>query len=131
VTREILLAFIRASAPGSPITAIREDLLTLIEAENPGRSVEARGSHDRSPAPPSVSYVPLRAFASLIGKSEKTVRRWLRDGLLDGARRLPRRGGWIVPVNATPTIAETEVVASPPVASKPRARRPMPEDIAL
>ena len=134
MTKEVLLAFARASVPGTVIPVLREDLLALAEGENPDGRSEAREPRERSASREAPPYQPIAAWARERGISTKTARRWIKAGALPGARKLPGRGGWIIPRDAgTPVREATKSSTSCTVAPapRPRARRPFPEEIAL
>jgi hypothetical protein len=133
MTRETLIAFARESAPGSQIIVRREDLLALIQGENPDGRSEAREPCARSSTEATSSLLPLKRWARERGVSERTARRWIKAGALTGVRKLPGRGGFQIPVDAgTPVASEaTKANTSCTVAAKPRARRPLPEEIEL
>jgi excisionase family DNA binding protein len=80
---------------------VERDLRAVL-ARHAGRQRPA--DDEQPPVPPDL--MPLKEWAKLVGKSAQTVRRWIRDGQVPGARSLPGRGGdYLIPRDALP-VAE-------------------------
>ena len=67
----------------------------------PGESASSAAGHDLS----------VGELAERLGRSANAVRDWLRDGLFEGAYRLPgvkRAGAWRIPESAVASFAERQ-----------------------
>jgi hypothetical protein len=55
---------------------------------------------DATPTTPVTHYLSLKGYADATGKHPRTVKRWLADGELPGARQDPIDGHWMIPADA-------------------------------
>jgi hypothetical protein len=58
------------------------------------------------------AYLSAAQYADAIGKTERTVKRWLADGELLGAYQ-DERGRWMIPANAERTTGELVTLDRP------------------
>lgn len=90
---------------GLPVPAeldeLADDARRALMLTRLGVSVSAAGHLVAPGQPAAAQWVPTAVMASLLGVSDRTVRRWCRSGLVPEAQRTPA-GQWLVPASTRP-----------------------------